>query len=40
VELQATAVIDGDIMTQRIAILEGARVTGEVRMDGETRASS
>ena len=40
VELQATAVIDGDIMTQRIAILEGARVTGEVRMDAETRASS
>jgi cytoskeletal protein CcmA (bactofilin family) len=35
VELQATAVIDGDIMTQRIAILEGARVSGEVRMDGE-----
>ena len=30
VELQASA-----IMTQRIAILEGARVSGEVRMDGD-----
>ena len=33
VELQATAVVEGDINTPRIAILEGARVTGEVRMD-------
>ena len=40
VELQATAVIDGDIKTQRIAILEGARVTGEVRMDGSSIATT
>lgn len=33
VELQPTAVVGGDIQTQRIAIQEGARVTGEVRMD-------
>jgi cytoskeletal protein CcmA (bactofilin family) len=35
VELQASAIIEGDIMTQRIAIIEGARVSGEVRMDGD-----
>jgi cytoskeletal protein CcmA (bactofilin family) len=34
VELQATAVVSGDIHTPRIAIVEGARVTGEVKMDG------
>ena len=33
VELQATAVVAGDIHTPRIAIIEGARVTGEVKMD-------
>jgi cytoskeletal protein CcmA (bactofilin family) len=33
VELQASAVIVGDIHTRRIAILEGAKVTGEVKMD-------
>jgi cytoskeletal protein CcmA (bactofilin family) len=33
VELQATAIVEGDINTPRIAILEGARVTGEVKMD-------
>ena len=33
VELQATAVVSGDIVTARIAIVEGARVTGEVKMD-------
>jgi cytoskeletal protein CcmA (bactofilin family) len=33
VELQATAVVNGDILTPRIAIVEGARVTGEVKMD-------
>lgn len=33
VELQATAVVSGDILTPRIAIVEGARVTGEVKMD-------
>jgi cytoskeletal protein CcmA (bactofilin family) len=34
VELQATAVVAGDIHTARIAIVEGAKVTGEVKMDG------
>jgi cytoskeletal protein CcmA (bactofilin family) len=34
VELQATAVVQGDIHTPRIAIVEGARVSGEVKMDG------
>jgi cytoskeletal protein CcmA (bactofilin family) len=29
----STAVVEGDINTPRIAILEGARVSGEVRMD-------
>jgi cytoskeletal protein CcmA (bactofilin family) len=33
VELQATAVVAGDIHTPRIAIVEGARVSGEVKMD-------
>lgn len=33
VELQATAVVAGDIHTPRIAIVEGAKVTGEVKMD-------
>ena len=33
VELQATAVVSGDIHTPRIAIVEGGRVTGEVKMD-------
>jgi cytoskeletal protein CcmA (bactofilin family) len=33
VELQASAVVAGDIHTPRIAIVEGARVTGEVKMD-------
>ena len=35
VELQASAVVSGDILTPRIAIVEGAKVTGEVKMDGE-----
>ena len=34
VELQATAVVQGDIHTPRISIVEGARVSGEVKMDG------
>jgi cytoskeletal protein CcmA (bactofilin family) len=34
VELQATAAVEGDIHTARIAIVEGAKVTGEVKMDG------
>jgi cytoskeletal protein CcmA (bactofilin family) len=33
VELQGSAVVTGDIHTPRIAIVEGARVTGEVKMD-------
>lgn len=33
VELQATAMVSGDILTPRISIIEGARVTGEVKMD-------
>ena len=33
VELQASAMVAGDIMTPRISIVEGARVTGEVKMD-------
>jgi cytoskeletal protein CcmA (bactofilin family) len=33
VELQATAMVAGDILTPRISIIEGARVTGEVKMD-------
>jgi cytoskeletal protein CcmA (bactofilin family) len=32
VELQATAAITGNISTPRIAVLEGGRVTGEVRI--------
>jgi cytoskeletal protein CcmA (bactofilin family) len=33
VELQATAVVAGDIHTPRISIVEGAKVSGEVKMD-------
>jgi cytoskeletal protein CcmA (bactofilin family) len=33
VELQATAVVAGDILTPRIVVLEGGRVSGEVKMD-------
>jgi cytoskeletal protein CcmA (bactofilin family) len=33
VELQATAVVSGDIHTPRISIIEGAKVSGEVKMD-------
>lgn len=33
VELQATAQVEGDIQTPKIAIIEGARVSGEVKMD-------
>ena len=33
VELQSTALVTGDILTPRISIVEGARVTGEVKMD-------
>jgi cytoskeletal protein CcmA (bactofilin family) len=40
VELQATAMVAGDIHTPRISIVEGARVTGEVKMDGAARAEA
>src|ERR671926_401101 len=44
VELQASAMVAGDILTPRISIIEGARITGEVKMDakmeGETVGSS
>jgi cytoskeletal protein CcmA (bactofilin family) len=33
VELHGTAMVAGDIHTPRISIVEGARVTGEVKMD-------
>lgn len=33
VELQASAQVAGDIYTPRIAIVEGAKVSGEVKMD-------
>lgn len=33
VELQASAMVAGDILTPRISIIEGAKVTGEVKMD-------
>ena len=33
VELQATAIVAGDIHTGRIAIVEGAKVAGEVKID-------
>jgi cytoskeletal protein CcmA (bactofilin family) len=36
VELQATAMVAGDIHTPRISIVEGAKVTGEVKMDAVT----
>ena len=32
-----SAVVTGDIHTPRIAIVEGAKVTGEVKMDGRPR---
>ena len=40
VEVQATAQVAGDIHTPRIAIVEGARVTGEVKMDAAAGASA
>jgi cytoskeletal protein CcmA (bactofilin family) len=39
-ELQASAVVVGDIHTQRIAVLEGARVSGEVKMDGSSTVAA
>ena len=38
VELQGTAVVAGDILTPRISIIEGAKVTGEVKMDSSGAA--
>ena len=40
VELQTTAVVSGDIHTARIAIVEGAKVTGEVKMDAPKAPSA
>src|ERR671920_1577776 len=40
VELQATAVVAGDIHTPRIAIVEGAKVSGEVKMDGSSSSGA
>ena len=34
VEVQATALVIGDIITKRIVVLEGGRVNGAVKMDG------
>jgi cytoskeletal protein CcmA (bactofilin family) len=38
VELQASAMVAGDILTPRISIIEGAKVTGEVKMDSSGTA--
>ena len=35
VELQSTAMVAGDVLTPRISIIEGARMTGEVKMDAK-----
>lgn len=35
VELQSSAVVHGDIVTTRISMQEGARVTGELKMDAQ-----
>ena len=40
VELQATALVTGDILTPRISIVEGARVTGEVKMDQSAKGDA
>jgi cytoskeletal protein CcmA (bactofilin family) len=40
VELQATAHVAGDVLTPRISIIEGARITGEVKMDSNTEAQT
>jgi cytoskeletal protein CcmA (bactofilin family) len=40
VELLATAMVAGDILTPRISIIEGAQVTGEVKMDAAKRSES
>ena len=40
VELQASAMVAGDILTPRISIIEGARVSGEVKMDSQMEAQA
>jgi cytoskeletal protein CcmA (bactofilin family) len=40
VELLATAMVAGDILTPRISIIEGAQITGEVKMDAGKRSES
>jgi cytoskeletal protein CcmA (bactofilin family) len=40
VELQATALVTGDVLTPRISIIEGARITGEVKMDSKAEAQA
>jgi cytoskeletal protein CcmA (bactofilin family) len=40
VELQATALVAGDVLTPRISIIEGARMTGEVKMDSNMEAQA
>jgi cytoskeletal protein CcmA (bactofilin family) len=40
VELQATALVAGDVLTPRISIIEGARITGEVKMDSNMEAQA
>jgi cytoskeletal protein CcmA (bactofilin family) len=40
VELLATAMVAGDILTPRISIIEGAQVTGEVKMDAAKRSDA
>jgi len=37
VELQATALVAGDVLTPRISIIEGAKITGEVKMDSAAK---
>jgi cytoskeletal protein CcmA (bactofilin family) len=38
VELQASAMVAGDVLTPRISIIEGAKITGEVKMDSKMEA--
>lgn len=40
VELLATAMVAGDILTPRISIIEGAQVSGEVKMDAAKRSDA
>jgi cytoskeletal protein CcmA (bactofilin family) len=40
IELQATALVAGDVLTPRISIIEGARITGEVKMDSNMEAQA